>query len=388
MLALIALCIIQLIITVIIAVQLRAKEKSFAASEQRIQQSVEQQQERQREQREHHEQHMWKILESVQKTLGSNIHDLRDQLFKTLQHQTTSLESKVHRLTEHTEKKLHDIHNQVDIRLSDGFKKTNATFLNVIERLSVIDQAQKEINKLSSNVMSLQEILSDKRSRGAFGEVQLNGLIRNMLPEKNFSLQHTLSNHTRVDCLLYLPAPTGNIAIDAKFPMENYQRWTNIDSDPATREKAHRQFKQDIKKHISDIASKYILPGETAEGAMLFLPAEAIFADIHAHLPEIVAYSQQQRVWLVSPTTMMAILTTARAVLKDAETRKQVHIIQEHLVGLSDDFKRFRLRMDKLAKHIAQAQQDVEDVHTSSRKIANRFAKIEQVELQQPAEIE
>ncbi|HID45444.1 MAG TPA: DNA recombination protein RmuC, partial [Chromatiaceae bacterium] len=193
--------------------------------------------------------------------------------------------------------------------------------------------------------------------------------------------QQTLSNDTRVDCLLTLPEPTGRVPIDAKFPLESYQRMMDNDATDAERNQARRQFRQDIKKHISDIADKYLVPGETADGAVMFLPAESLFAEIHAHFPELVEEAQRRRVWLVSPTTLMAVLTTARAVIKDVETRKQVHVIQDHLRLLSADFGRFQARMDKLATHIRQAHDDVKQVNTSAQKISKRFVKIEKVEL-------
>jgi DNA recombination protein RmuC len=226
-------------------------------------------------------------------------------------------------------------------------------------------------------------VLSDKRSRGAFGEVQLNALVRNMLPENSFELQYQLKNDKRVDCMLFLPEPTGNIAVDAKFTLESFQRMTDLQLPDSDREKASRQFKQDIRKHINDIADKYIVPGQTADGAVMFIPAEAVFAEIHAHYPELVEEANRRRVWLVSPTTMMAILTTARAVLKDAATREQVHIIQQHLGALSKDFGRIQDRMEKLSQHIGQAHKDVELVNTSARKITSRFEKIEKVELEE-----
>src|SRR5262249_44475929 len=154
--------------------------------------------------------------------------------------------------------------------------------------------------------------------------VQLSALIHNMIPEQHFSFQHLLSNHKRPDCMLFLPEPTGNIAIDAKFPLENYRHLINSSLSEAEKTQAERQFKIDIRKHIQDIADKYIIPGETADGAVMFIPAEAIFAEIHAHHSDLVEFAQRAKIWMVSPTTMMAILTTARAVLKDAATRKQV----------------------------------------------------------------
>jgi DNA recombination protein RmuC len=285
-------------------------------------------------------------------------------------------------------KRLTEISGQVETRLNKGFEKTNETFTDVVKRLALIDEAQKKITELSSSVVSLQEVLNDKRSRGAFGEAQMMLQVRNALPENCFEEQYKMSNGARVDCMLFLPEPTGNLAIDAKFPLDSYKTMMNPDIAQSDRVLAERQFKQDIKKHINDIADKYIIPGETSDGALMFIPAEAVFAEIHAHQPDLVEESQRRRVWMVSPTTMMAVLTTARAVLKDSATRKQVHLIQEHLIKLSTDFDRFRKRMDNLSKHIQQANRDVEEVNTSARKISSRFEKIEKVELQDEEDIE
>ena len=286
-------------------------------------------------------------------------------------------------LHEILQKRLSDISGQVEQRLDKGFKKTTETFTDVVKRLALIDEAQKRITELSSNVVSLQEVLTDKRSRGAFGEVQMAGLIRNVMPEGSFALQHTLSNGTRVDCMMFLPDPTGHIAIDSKFPLDSFQKMMDEEAFDADRLIAEKQFRLDIKKHIKDIADKYIIQDETADGAIMFIPAEAVFAEIHAHQPKLVEEAQRARVWMVSPTTLMAVLTTARAVLKDSATRKQVHVIQEHLVNLAKDFERFRKRMDNLSKHIQQANNDVKDVHISAGKISSRFEKIEKVELKE-----
>ncbi|NOQ68771.1 MAG: DNA recombination protein RmuC, partial [Gammaproteobacteria bacterium] len=243
------------------------------------------------------------------------------------------------------------------------------------------------IDELSSNVVSLQEVLTDKRSRGAFGEVQMAGLIRNVMPEGSYALQHTLSNGMRVDCIMFLPDPTGHIAIDSKFPLDSFQKMMDDEASESDRLAAEKQFRLDIKKHIKDIADKYIIKDETADGAIMFIPAEAVFAEIHAHQPKLVDEAQRARVWMVSPTTLMAVLTTARAVLKDSATRKQVHVIQKHLVSLAKDFDRFRKRMDNLSKHIQQANNDVKDVHISATKISSRFEKIEKVEIKEDVEL-
>ena len=277
--------------------------------------------------------------------------------------------------------KLQQISIQVDQKLNEGLAKTTETFTDIVKRLALIDEAQKKITELSTNVVGLQQILSDKRSRGAFGEVQLKNLIENMLPRENVSFQHSLSNNTRCDCLLLLPPPTGNIVIDSKFPLENFHKLSDFEAPTTERQKASIQFKQDIKKHIQDIATKYIIPGETTDGAIMFIPAEAIFAEIHGHFPDLVTYAQQQKVWMCSPTTMMAILTTASAVLKDTATKKHVHIIQEHLRHLAKDFVNFDERMQKLAKHVNLAHEDIQKVHMSSQKITQRFKSIDQVDL-------
>jgi len=289
---------------------------------------------------------------------------------------------------EETRFALKDISGQVEKRLSEGFEKSTQTFTDIVKRLALIDEAQKKITELSGNVLSLKDLLADKRSRGAFGEVQLETLVRNLLPETHFHLQHTLSNGMRADCMLILPPPTGNIVIDAKFPLENYQKSMDRDLSEADRKIIEALFRRDIKTHIQAISSKYILKNETGEGAIMFIPAEAIFAEIHAHYPDLVQAAQQAKVWIASPTTMMAILTTVKAVIKDDATRKQVHIIQEHLGVLAKDFERFDQRMDDLTRHIAKAHDDVKNVNISAKKISARFTKIEQVEMEEPVLLE
>jgi len=317
------------------------------------------------------------IIDSLQK--GTS--EIRNQITEVLKQNTQILDARLHKLTDDTNARLNEINNRVEKRLAESFEKTTATFTDVVKRLALIDEAQKNITKLSGDVVSLKEILADKRSRGAFGEVQLESLIRNVLSEKTFAFQHTLSNSKRADCVLFLPEPTGNIIIDAKFPLENFQRLADFNLPESERLQAQKQFRNDIYKHIHDIAEKYIIEGETSTGAIMFIPAEAIFAEIHAHHPDIVETSHRANVWMVSPTTMMAVLTTVKAVLKDAATRQQAHLIREHLLRLKDEFERFQERMTKLAQHVKQAHDDIQDVHTTSKKITNQFSKIEKVEL-------
>jgi len=340
-----------------------------------------------RDQRERFDQHQLQSLKTLQDTLNKNVFNIQQHVTQILNQSTEQLTQQVRYLTQNTDQHLKDISGQVEKRLSEGFDKTTAIFSDVIKRLALIDQAQVKLSELSNSMVSLQEVLSDKRSRGAFGEVQLSHLIHNMLPEQNFALQHTLSNGCRVDAMLFLPEPSGHIGIDSKFPLERYRELQNNQLPPSDRKSIEQQFRIDIRRHIDSIAEKYIIPGETSDGAVMFIPAEAVFAEIHAHFAELIEYAYQRRIWVVSPTTLMAILTTAGAVLKDDATRKQIHIIQEHLVKLGLDFARFQKRMDNLSRHINQAQQDVDDIHKSSRKITQRFNLIEKVELEGFSEI-
>lgn len=303
---------------------------------------------------------------------------IQSTLRNTTQQLTTAIES----LTKSVDGRLEQISGKVTERLDEGFKKTNETFANVMARLATIDEAQKKIDGLTTNMVSLQELLGDKRSRGAFGEVQLEALVRNILPPSSYAFQQTLSNGNRVDCLLMLPEPTGNVAVDSKFPLENYHRMFAAELSEGDRAQALKQFKSDVKKHVDAISEKYIIPDETSDGAVMFVPAEAVFAEIHGHhQDDVVDYAMQKRVWIVSPTTMMAILNTARAVIKDVETRKQVHIIKDALSKLGKEFSRFDTRMKKLADHIRLAHEDAEEVHVTSQKISRRFAQIEHVQL-------
>lgn len=321
--------------------------------------------------------------ESITENIRKGINDLRQDLDRSLKQQSEIISKSINSLTESTDTRLKEISGQVEKRLTDGFEKTNQTFNDVIKRLALIDDAQKKITELSTNVVSLQEILNDKRSRGAFGEVQLQSLISNIMPESHYSMQYKLSNDKVADCVLTLPEPTGSIAIDAKFPLESYKKMMDVAVADVDRKEASKQFARDIKKHITDISNKYILPPETSNGAVMFIPAESVFAEIHGHYPELVEFAYKNKVWMVSPTTLMAILTTASAVIKDEQTRKQVHIIKEHLSVLGKDFVRFQGRMDKLSSHIGQVSKDVDLVHVSAKKISSRFEKIERVELNQ-----
>ena len=321
----------------------------------------------------------------LSREMQQTLHDVRDRIAasvaESMKGSTDTLNRQFDQLTTRVDKKLDQISGRVDERLDKGFEKTQKVFSDVLARLSAIDEAQKRIDALSRNVVSLQDVLTDKRARGAFGEVQLSQLVRQALPPGSWEMQATLSNGKRADCLLKLPEPIGHIVIDAKFPLESYQASVDGDRPETERRQAAARFRQDVKKHIHDIAEKYIVPGETADSALMFLPSEAVFAELHAHYPELIAESHRHRVWIASPTTMMAILTTIAAALKDAETRKQVHIIQRELGELAKDFGRFGKRFENLSRHIRQAKEDTDQIHISAEKISKRFEKIERVEL-------
>lgn len=318
-------------------------------------------------------------LTTLQQELRQTMQDMRSQIYTTLKQQTETTNQNIQQLQKTVDQHLRHISGQVEKRLSEGFEKTNTIFTDVIKRLALIDKAQQEISDLSSNVVDLQDLLKHKQARGHFGEIQLSQLIKNCLPSKHFALQHTFKNGKRADCVLFLPEPTGTIAIDAKFPLDNYRR--AHDSKHPEQNKALSLFKQDMKNHIKDVAEKYIIPEETCDAAVLFIPAESIFSDIHAHHGDLIDFAYQRKVWMVSPTTMMAILHTTQAVLKDMQTQAQVGLIKEHLQYLATDFKRFQERMDSVAKHINDANTKVGQVNISAQKISKRFAQIEKAEL-------
>ena len=270
----------------------------------------------------------------------------------------------------------------VNERLERSEKATGQIVTDLRERLARIDEAQKKIGDLSTQVVSLQHILTNKQARGAFGEVQLNDLVVNALPPSAYEFQSTLSTGARVDCLLKLPNPPGPIAIDAKFPLESYQLLRAVAAgDAQGLAVAQRAFQQAMRKHITDIRDKYILPGETAESALLFLPSEAIYAELHANFAAVVDESYKARVWIVSPTTMMATLNTVRAVLKDVSMREQAGEIQKLVELMMGDTKRLQERVDNLKRHFTQTEKDLRDIDTSTSQIVRRGERIIQTDL-------
>ena len=278
------------------------------------------------------------------------------------------------------DEKLLAVTKSVGEGLQQSTDKTNETLAALRERLAKIDAAQQKISSLSEQVVSLQEVLSNKQARGAFGEIQLNDLVTSILPPNAYSFQALLSNGKKADCLLNLPNPPGAIVIDAKFPLESYYALRHASSE---REKldAERFFRASVIKHIKDIAEKYIIAGETAESALMFLPSEAIYAELHANFIDVVEHSYKAKVWIVSPTTLMATLNTVRAILKDAHMREQAGVIQKEVGILIDDICRLDERVENLSRHFKQAGEDIDSIKVSSGKIAKRVQKIEAIEL-------
>ena len=288
------------------------------------------------------------------------------------------------KLNEQLEKRLLMINEKVNERLDQNFEKTNKTFVNVMERLSKIDEAQKKIDTLSTDIVSLQSVLTDKKTRGIFGEVNLKHILVNVFGEKNdsiYSLQYTLSTGVIADCVLFAPEPLGTICIDSKFPLENYQLMVDKNLAPEVRENYEKLFKQDMKKHIDAISSKYIIPGETTDQAILFLPAEAIFAEVNAYHPDLIDYAYKRKVWITSPTTLISTLTVIQMIIKNMERDKYTSVIHDELNKLGLEFARYKERWDKLARSIQTVNKDIENVSITSEKITKKFESINRVEV-------
>ncbi|MEE0684123.1 MAG: DNA recombination protein RmuC [Bacilli bacterium] len=295
-----------------------------------------------------------------------------------------SLNEDFSKLNEQVERRLLAVNEKVNERLDQNFEKTNKTFMNVIERLSKIDEAQKKIETLSTDIVSLQSILTDKKTRGIFGEVNLKHILSSVFGEKNdsiYRLQYTLSTGVIADCVLFAPEPLGTIAIDSKFPLEHYQMMVDKKLSIEMRENYEKMFKQDMKKHIDAISNKYIIPGETSDQAILFLPAEAIFAEVNAYHSDIIEYAYKKRVWITSPTTLISTLTVIEMIIKNMERDKYTSVIHEELNKLGLEFARYRERWDKLARSIQTVNKDVENVSITTEKISKKFDSINKVEV-------
>jgi len=288
------------------------------------------------------------------------------------------------KINDKLEERLRLINDAVNERLDQNFEKTNKTFNSILERISKIDEAQKKIDSLSNDIVSLQGVLTDKKTRGIFGEVNLQNIMSNVFGDNSrvYKMQEKMPNGTIVDCALYAPEPLGLVGIDSKFPLENYRNMVDRNNDIKTREESVKLFKLDMKKHIDAIADKYIIPGVTSDQAILFLPAEAIFAELNAYHTDIIDYAYKRRVWITSPTTLMSTLTTIQVIMKNIERDKYASIIHNELKLLDIEFKRYKDRWDKLAHNIDNVSKDVKDIYTTTDKISKRFDSINQVEVE------
>ena len=309
--------------------------------------------------------------------ITKEIGDFKSDFSRNLNQDFNNLNDKI-------EDRLIKINEKVNSRLDENFDKTNKTFMSVLERLSKIDEAQKKIETLSSDIVSLQGILTDKKSRGTFGEVNLNNILRNVFGENNtkiYDLQHKFPNGYIADAVMYAPEPLGTIAIDSKFPLENYERMVDKNLSKLDRELYEKKFKLDVKKHIDVIKEKYIIPGVTSNQAFMFLPAEALFAELNAYHQDIIDYAYKNRVWIASPTTLMSMLTVVQTVIKNTERDKYAVIIQKELSALSVEFSRYKERWDTLQKSIDKVSRDVKEVNITTEKITNKFESINKVEV-------
>ena len=315
---------------------------------------------------------------NVETTTIKELSTFRTDLSKSMSEDFDKLEDKV-------EKRLVYINDRVNERLDENFTKTNKTFTNVLERLSKIDEAQKKIDNLSGDIISLQSILTDKKSRGIFGEVNLKHILVSVFGEKNdkiYRLQYTMPNTTIADAVVFTPEPLGTIAIDSKFPLENYRLMVDKGLSQSERTLYEKAFKSDVKKHIDAISQKYIIPGVTSNQAIMFLPAEAIFAEINAYHNDLVEYAYKHNVWLTSPTTLISSLTTIQVLLKNMERDKYAKVVHDELTKLGIEFSRYKDRWDKLYRSIETVSRDVKDIHTTTDKITKRFDAINGVEME------
>ena len=288
-------------------------------------------------------------------------------------------------LNKEIEDRLNRLDTKVNSRLDENFEKTNKTFTTVLERISKIDEAQKKIDALSTDIVSLQSVLTDKKTRGIFGEVNLKNIMANIFGDNNdkiYKMQYGFPNGTIVDCALFAPSPLGLIGIDSKFPLENYRNMMDRNLNDKERENASKLFKIDMKKHIDAIADKYIIPGVTSDQAILFLPAEAIFAELNAYHTSIIEYAYKKRVWITSPTTLISTLTTIQVIIKNIERDKYASVIHNELKLLDGEFKRYKERWDKLSRSIETVSRDVRDIHVTTDKITKRFDSINGVEME------
>lgn len=287
-------------------------------------------------------------------------------------------------MNDRLEDRLNKIDRKVNERLDVNFEKTNKTFDEVLKSLVKISEAQKKLDMLSTDIVSLESVLTDKKSRGIFGEVNLHQILSSVFGEKNdklYRLQYTLSSGVIADAIVFAPNPLGNICIDSKFPLENYRSMLEKGITPEERTRREKVFESDVKKHIDAIGSKYVIEGETSSQAIMFLPAEAIFAEINAYHTNLITYAYERRVYLASPTTLMSLLTIIEAVLMGMERDKYAGIIHTELNKLGEEFTRYKERWEKLSTHMESVNKDVRDLHITTDKISKRFDSISNVEI-------
>jgi DNA recombination protein RmuC len=301
----------------------------------------------------------------------------QDQLSARLQEQERALSAML-------DKRLGEVNSKVGESLRKQSVESAKTMGDLKARLATINAAQENITRLSQQVVSLQDVLANKQTRGAFGEVQLEDQVRDAWPPSAYEFQAKLSNGRIVDCLLGLPNPPGPIAIDAKFPLEGYRALRAANNDDE-RNIARRKLGADVLKHITDIAERYILPGETADSALMFVPSEAVYAELHAELPAIVDKSHKARVYIVSPTTLMATLNTLRAVLRDTQMREQAGLILAEVGKMTQDVARLDSRVESLDRHFGLAEKDLREIRTSADKVSKRATRIEEMDLDEEA---
>jgi DNA recombination protein RmuC len=318
--------------------------------------------------------------ERSQENLSGQLKMLTDQQSAATAATTKAFQESAERLTKAMNDRLEQVQDRMGQSLQKSSKETAESVTKLTERLSVIDQAQQNITKLSTEVVGLQHILDDKQARGAFGEVQLEAIVEDALPATAYEFQSVLANGRRADCLIKLPNPPGSVVVDAKFPLTAYRNMLNAEDNTA-RAASAKQLGEDVKKHVRDIAERYIIPGETADSALMFLPSEAVYAELHAHHPAIIDASYKARVYIVSPTTMMATLTTVRAVLRDVEMRKQAGVIQTEVGTMLTDVGRLSERVTHLRKHFDQANRDIDQIETSAAKVQTRGTRIHELDL-------
>ena len=319
-----------------------------------------------------------KHFQDVLRDLSANQQQIVGSIKVITDTQTTSQAA----IIKHVESRLEEIQKSISSSLSGSSVKTAQTLGELQQRLQTIDKAQTNIEKLSGEVLGLQEILSNKQARGIFGEIQLKDIVSKALPSDSYDFQFTLSNGKRADCIIYLPEPQGNIVIDSKFPLEAYNAMIK-NANEVDRNRNIQQFQSSIKTHIKDISEKYIIEGETADGAILFLPSEAIYAELHANFSKLVNEGFESRVWIVSPTTLMATLNTMRAILKDERLRRQTSHIRAELDLLYKDMLRLEGRIINLDKHFNLASKDVDEIKISAKKASKRVFNIERFEFEE-----